>query len=65
MHNIDMLNKYGRLSKKYLSLLQEMRILRNKVAHDKDSMLSIEQEQALNYANTAIDLISHFEKHYH
>ncbi len=63
MHNIDMLSKNSRLSKKHESLLHEMRILRNKVAHDRDSMLSITQEQALSYANAAIDMIKHFEQY--
>ena len=63
MHNIDMLSKNGRLSKKHESLLHEMRMLRNKVAHEKVSMLSISHDQALNYANAAIDLIRHFEKY--
>lgn len=63
MHNIDVLSKNGRLSKKYESLLHEMRMLRNKVAHEKDSMLTISQDQALNYADAAIDLIKHFEKY--
>lgn len=63
MHNIEMLSRNGRLSKKHESLLHEMRILRNKVAHEQDSMLSISQDQALNYASTAIDLIKHFENY--
>ena len=61
IHNIEMLSKNARLSKKHEKLLQEMRILRNKVAHEHDTMLSISQDQALNYANTAIELIKHFE----
>lgn len=40
-----------------------MRMLRNKVAHEQESMLSISQEQAMNYAATAIDLIKHFENY--
>jgi len=39
-----------------------MRILRNKVAHERDSVLSITQDQALNYANVAIDMIQHLEQ---
>lgn len=63
IHNIDTLRMNGRLSKKHESLLHEMRVLRNKVAHERDSILSISQEQALNYASAAIDLIRHFEKY--
>lgn len=61
MHNIEMLATYGRLSKTHEKLLHEMRMLRNKVAHEHDSMLSISEEQALNYATTAIELMKHFE----
>jgi hypothetical protein len=63
LHNIEMLTKYSRLSKKHESLLHEMRMLRNKVAHETDSMISITRYQALDYADTAIDLIRHFEKY--
>jgi len=59
-HNIDMLIKNGRLSKTHDKLLNEMRILRNKIAHEQEAMLNITQDQALNYANTAIDLMKHF-----
>lgn len=61
MHNIEMLSNAGRLSKKHEKLLHEMRMLRNKIAHDQDAMMSITQDQALNYATTAINLIKHFE----
>jgi hypothetical protein len=61
MHNIEMLLKYGNLPKSYANLLQEMRILRNKVAHEKGAMLSITKDQALDYANVAIDMIQHLE----
>ncbi len=63
MHNIETLSKNGRLSKKHESLLHEMRMLRNKVAHEKDSMLSITQSQALGYVNASLELIRHFEKY--
>lgn len=61
MHNIDMLARNGRLSKTHEKLLHEMRLLRNKVAHEHGSMLSISEEQASNYATTAIELMKHFE----
>lgn len=63
MHNIDMLLKNGRLSKTHEKLLNEMRILRNKIAHEQEAMLNITQEQALNYANTAIELTKHFQQY--
>ncbi len=61
MHNVEMLIKYSGLNKKYEHLLQEMRMLRNKVAHERDSLLSITQKQALSYANAAIDMIQYLE----
>ena len=62
MHNIEMLTKSGGLSKNHANLLHEMRRLRNKVAHERDSLLSISQDQALTYATSAIDMIQHLEK---
>ncbi len=62
IHNIEMLSKYGGLPKSHANLFQEMRILRNKVAHEKDAMLSITQDQALNYANVAIEMIQQLEQ---
>jgi hypothetical protein len=62
IHNIEILSKYSGLPGSYSNLLQEMRMLRNKVAHEKDAMMSITQDQALNYANVAIDMMQHLEK---
>lgn len=62
MHNIEMLTKYAGLSKSPASLLHIMRIIRNKVAHERDAMLSITQDQVLNYANVAVDIIQHLEQ---
>jgi len=61
MHNIDMLKKYGALSKNHIELLHELRMLRNKVAHEKDIILSISQKQAQDYANAAIDMVHYLE----
>lgn len=62
MHNIEMLTKYAGLSKSPASLLHIMRVIRNKVAHERDAMLSITQDQVLNYANVAVDIIQHLEQ---
>lgn len=62
MHNIDMLAEYGGLSKSFVDLLNNMRALRNRVAHERDAMLSITRDQALNYANAAIDMVKHLEQ---
>jgi len=61
VHNIDMLSKFSGLSKNYAHLLNEMRILRNKVAHTRDTILSITHEQAKYYANAAFDIMYHLE----
>jgi hypothetical protein len=63
MHNIEILAKNKQLSKNHEKLLYEMRMLRNKVAHEPDSMLSISQNQAMDYATTAIDLIKYFKSY--
>lgn len=60
-HNIEVLTKYGGLSQSHGKLLQEMRMLRNKVAHEQESMISIAQDQALNYARAAIEMINYLE----
>ena len=61
MHNIEMLTKYAGLPEGHTDLLHDMRKLRNNVAHKRDSMESITQDQALNYAQAAIDMTSYFE----
>ncbi len=61
MHNMEVLSKYSGISKNNVNLIQEMRLLRNKVAHERDSMLSITPSQALDYANIAIELIQFLE----
>ena len=61
-HNIQMLGKYGDLPQGFTHLLNEMRILRNKVTHERESMLSIAQEQARDYANVAINMMQHLEQ---
>jgi hypothetical protein len=62
IHNIEMLSKYGGLPKSHANLLQDMRILRNKVAHEKDAILSITQDEAWNYVNVAIEMIQQLEQ---
>jgi len=61
MHNVEMLIKYSGLNKKYEHLVQEMRMLRNKVAHERDSLVSITHKQAQSYANAAIEMIQYLE----
>jgi hypothetical protein len=61
MHCLEMLTKHGGLTSRYSNLLNDMRILRNKVTHDQNSMISTTKEQALNYAHAAKDVIQHIE----
>jgi hypothetical protein len=62
MHNIEMLTRYGGLSGKNANLINEMRMLRDKVAHERDPMMPITQDQARNYANISRDMIQHLEQ---
>lgn len=63
VHNIEMLKKHQRLSNSHYKLLHEMRVLRNKIAHEQEAMLNISEEQASGYAKTAIGLIKHFDSY--
>lgn len=57
LHNLDMLEKHSEISKEHVNLLHKMRELRNKVAHEQVTTISITEEQALEYSNTAIEFI--------
>lgn len=61
LKNIQLLERGGKLSLQQLELLHEMRILRNKLAHEVSSKLNIHPEQALDYANTAIEMARFLE----
>ncbi len=61
IHNIEVLTKYGGLTESHGKLLREMRMLRNTVAHERESMVSIAQDQAMTYAQAAIDMINYLE----
>lgn len=56
IQNIQTLEKTGKLSPQQIDLLHEMRVLRNRLAHEVSRELVIQEEQALDYANTAIEL---------
>jgi uncharacterized protein YutE (UPF0331/DUF86 family) len=57
LHNLDMLEKHSEISKEHVNLLHKMRELRNKIAHEQTITISITEEQALEYSNTAIEFI--------
>lgn len=56
IQNIQALEKTGKLSPQQIDLLHEMRVLRNRLAHGVSRELVIHEEQALDYANTAVEL---------
>jgi len=61
-HNIEMLLKYSELSEKFAVILDEMRTLRNKIAHERNVMISITNKHAKIYSNIAIDIIQEIEQ---
>lgn len=54
VHNLEQLQKYTELSQEVAHTINEMRMLRNKVAHDEKQRIRISQDSALSYAETAI-----------
>ena len=57
LHNIEMLEKYGGLPERFVQVLNELRMLRNKIAHQHEVMTSVSQKQATPYVKASIDLI--------
>lgn len=62
LHNIEMLMKFSVLPERYATALNELRTLRNKIAHDHEVMMGVSQEQATPYAKAAIDLIQYLDR---
>ena len=62
LHNIDVLEKHSKLSKDQIRLLNEMRMLRNKVAHEDGTRLNVTENQARTYANTSLEIIESLNK---
>jgi len=58
LHNMEMLEQRGELSRRHAILLQEMRILRNKVMHEGQLSHAISETHALDYAKAAVSMIS-------
>lgn len=57
LHNIDALEKGSKLSKEQIKLIHEMRMLRNKVAHEDQTRLNISETQARDYATASTEII--------
>ena len=62
LHNIEMLEKYGGLPERFVQVLNELRMLRNKIAHQHEVMTSVSQKQATPYVKASIDLIQHLNR---
>ncbi len=58
LHNIDMLHNFSDLNKDSIRLLNEMRMLRNKVSHEHETLKKITEGQAQEYAHTAFKMIN-------
>lgn len=56
-HNLEQLRDWAELPKEVFNTINEMRILRNKVAHDERQLIRISKESAFTYAETAIRII--------
>ena len=56
VHNIELLEREGQLSRNQVDLLHELRALRNKIAHDSDAVVKIAESQALEYSSAARSL---------
>ncbi|PXA02855.1 hypothetical protein DDZ13_14975 [Coraliomargarita sinensis] len=57
LHNIEVLHKHSGIQKMEIQLLHEMRMLRNKVSHEHETLKRISSEQAEDYTSTAFKLI--------
>lgn len=65
VHTLDCLRRFAGLPNEVGHLINEMRILRNKLAHDENHRISISTESATAYGETAvrvIDFLNGFER---
>lgn len=60
VHNLEQLQKYTKLPQEVSHTINEMRMLRNKVAHDEKQRIRISHDSALSYAETAIRITKYF-----
>lgn len=56
-HNMEQLKDWAGLSQEAFDTINEMRILRNKMAHDEKRRITISKNDALTYVKTAIRII--------
>jgi hypothetical protein len=57
IHNIECLKKYTNLNKTVFAILDDLRVVRNQVAHVRDGRYRVSVEQALSYGKTAEKII--------
>jgi len=57
IHNIECLKKYTNLDKIIFAILDDLRVVRNQVAHAGDGKYKVSVEQALSYGKTAEKII--------
>lgn len=62
VHNLEQLERYAELPEGVIRTVQELRMLRNKVAHDEKQRLQISQDDALTYAKTAIRIVNYLSR---
>jgi hypothetical protein len=61
LHNIEALKSGSKITRDQESLLNGMRMLRNKLAHDSSATSLISEDQALSYSVAALELIQSLE----
>lgn len=61
-HNLEQLQHYAELPRGVIHTIDELRMLRNKVAHDERQRLRISQDEALVYAKTAIRIVDYLNR---
>jgi len=63
-HNIDMLARHAGLPQHIVSVLSELRMIRNKIAHQSPSqqLMGVSEDDAHSYVQVALDLIRYLEE---
>lgn len=61
MHNIEMLQQQGYLSPNQKNAINELRMLRNKLAHEQNTVFSISSKHAKDYAELSIEMAKYLE----
>jgi hypothetical protein len=62
LHNIKMLEKAGLISTTFLEVLNELRGIRNTIAHTTDAHLIVTTSESLDYARKSLNAINELER---